>query len=121
MGEIPDYLKQPWPTTRQFDRRPLEVRLALRTADESHYRGWCQDIGEGGLGATVAAPLKVGDEVALDFELPGASEPVCVRAVVRFTDAFRQGFEFLTLTPSQRTAILAYVNAPETKRKLRRR
>ena len=121
MAQIPEYLKQPWPTTRQFERRPLETRLVLMTADKSRYRGWCQDVSEGGLGATVAVELKLGDEVSLEFDISTSTEPVSVRALVRYTDAFRHGFEFLTLTPTHRAAILAYVAKPESKRIMRRR
>ena len=120
MAQIPEYLKQPWPTTRQFKRRPLQTRLGVTAADGNRYRGWCQDVSEGGLGATVAAPLKLGDEVSLEFELAAGPEAVTVRALVRFTDGFRHGFEFLTLTPAQRAAILAYLAAPEPKRSHRR-
>ena len=121
MAQIPDYMKQPWPTTRQFERRPLEARLLMVAAGPHSYRGWCRDVGEGGLGATIAAPLKLGDEVSLEFELPGCSEPLRVRALLRFSDGFRQGFEFLTLTPAQRSELLAFLNPPEPKRKVRRR
>jgi hypothetical protein len=116
MAEIPDYLKQPWPTSRQFERRPLETRLVLALAGRSRYRGWCENVGEGGLGATVAAPLNLADEVSLEFRLTGSPEPLSIRAVVRFTDGFRHGFEFLDLTPAQRAVILSYLGATEAKR-----
>ena len=115
MAEIPEYLKQAWPTTRQSARRALESRLVVTSAQRRPYRGWCQNVGEGGLGATVAAPLKLGDTVALEFELAGNGEPISVRAAVRFTDGFRHGFEFLELTPAQRAAIQAYLSAPQVK------
>lgn len=107
MPESPQYVVQNWPTTRQFMRHDLEARLTINAPDKV-IRGWCADIGEGGLAGVSSARLNLGDEVALEFQLPGTGETVQVRAVVRYAAGFRYGFEFLTLTPVQRTAILEY-------------
>ncbi|HVP42015.1 MAG TPA: PilZ domain-containing protein [Terriglobales bacterium] len=68
---------------------------------EESFSGRCRHLGEGGLGAVLAGELPVGDTVTLDFTLPGAQEPLRMRAVVRYRHGFHHGFEFLTLKPSQ--------------------
>ncbi len=114
MSEVPNYLRQQWPVARQFDRRVLESSLLLVAADGATYRGWCNDISEGGLGATIAAPLQLRAEVTLQFELPLSPEPLRLRAVIRYLYGFRLGFEFLAMTPGQRQLITTFVGSPVT-------
>jgi hypothetical protein len=61
MGKIPEYLRQAWPKVRQFARQELTASLKLFTAAGSTYRGWCKDVSEGGIGATIAAPIRAGE------------------------------------------------------------
>jgi hypothetical protein len=63
--------------------------------------GRCRHIGEGGMGAVLAGELPSNELVMLDFSLPGAKEPLHMRAAVRFRHGFHHGFEFLTVSPSQ--------------------
>jgi hypothetical protein len=111
MKTVPAYLKQSWPKERQFLRRKQEVSLKLTCSEGRQYRGWCKDIGEGGVGATIAVPLHVGAEVMLDFQVPDCPEPLKVRAAVRYSKQFCHGFEFVTLTPEQREVIRRYLEA----------
>ena len=87
----------------------------LSLGDKTTYHGWCDNIHEGGLGATVAAPLKKNDEVTLRFDLPGSPEPIEVRGIVRHTNGFRHGFEFLNLSSTQYARILAFPTAANRK------
>ena len=112
MQHLPEYAQQNWPKTRQFERFELETKLTVRTAD-AELRGWCADVGEGGLGGIIAARLFDRQEVAVEFELPSVREPLVVRAVVRYTNGFRYGFEFLSLTSEQREAIARYGKSAE--------
>jgi len=121
MVDMPGYLKQAWPSTRQIDRRPLTAPLVLTTADNATCRGWCTDVSTGGLGATVAVALKLGNEVFLEFVFPDGTGPIRVRAVVRYTSGFHHGFEFLDLTPTQYAQIVAYQQIPAKKSPITRR
>ena len=47
--------------------------------------------------------------VALRFVLPGAAEAIAVRGVVRHTNGFRHGFEFLDLSSVQCAQINAFL------------
>ena len=119
--DMPGYLKQAWPSTRQIHRRALTAPLVLTTADQSIYRGWCTDVSTGGLGATVAVPLKLGNEVFLEFAFPDSAGLIRVRAVVRYTSGFHHGFEFLDLTPDQLAQVIAYQHVPAKKSPITRR
>ena len=94
-----DYLKQQWPLTRQLSRYSLDTPIVLTTATNTIFRGWCNDVSEGGMCATISAPLKAGEVIALEFQLPSLEEPLRIRGVVRHSDGFRHGFEFFAITP----------------------
>jgi hypothetical protein len=121
MTDLPDYLQQTWPSTRQIDRRSLTAPVALTTSDHQTYHGWCTDVSTGGVGATVAVPLKPDDEVSLEFPFPGSPEPIRVRAIVRYTNGYRHGLEFLDLNPTQLALIAAYQHVPQKKTPTTRR
>ncbi len=111
MDGIPAYLKEQWPTERQFERRHLEGAVKLIAAAGAVSRGWCRDVSEGGIGATIAAELRAGEEVRLEFQLPVPPKPLQVRAVVRYSSKFYHGFEFITLSPEQRQLIRLYLGS----------
>jgi hypothetical protein len=106
-GEAPSYLKQQWPKSRQFPRFKLEVPLEL-FIEETRLRGWCRDIGEGGLGGSVVGSVTVGQDIVLQFQLPGGTEQLRMRAVIRHVNGFIFGSEFVTLNPEQRNAVKRY-------------
>jgi len=62
-------------------------------------------LGEGGLGAILAGELPLNEPVTVEFTLPGSSQPMRMRATVRFRHGFHHGFEFLTLSLAQLEAI----------------
>lgn len=74
-------------------------------------RGWCNDLGVGGLSATVAAALPTGSEVDVQIALPDIPVPLRARAVVRHAHGFRYGFEFRNLGETPRQMINAFVAA----------
>ena len=82
-------------------------------------RGSCFDISIGGLGASVAGPIQLGQEVRLEFTLPPQEESLLLKAMVRHFEAGRCGFEFLTITPEDRDAILAYGDSLTKKKRPR--
>ncbi len=95
--------------SRQFSRYKLDQRVAVRVireGSEKLLRGRSNDISEGGLGATLAGELEMGEIVALDFWLPLSRDPMRLRARVQYRLGFRYGFAFLTLSGEQRAAIL---------------
>src|SRR5581483_12253699 len=93
---------------RRYARYAVDVRLVVQAFQDGNSKsawGRIHEMGEDGLSATLTSELKAGDVVSLEFCLPVSTEATKVRAVVRYQDGFRHGFEFLTLTPAQRTAL----------------
>lgn len=66
-------------------------------------RGISLDISEGGMGALVQGDLHVGETLEIDLPLPGRMLSAVV--IVRHTSSMRSGFEFLGLTPEERSQI----------------
>ncbi|HYG99836.1 MAG TPA: PilZ domain-containing protein [Terriglobales bacterium] len=108
MGALPSYLHGAWPTERQLNRFKLEKPLVLTLSGETTVETTSLDVSEGGLGAKAVPGLQVGQELQLVFGLPEQDQPFTVKAVVRHASAVRCGFEFLTITPEQRAAVLRY-------------
>jgi len=95
--------------TRRFPRFMLDVRLQVRMFQEGEFRacwGRSVEIGQDGIGATLTGNLQTGEIVTLEIPLPLTPYPIKVRAIVRYRQGLRYGFEFLTMNEAQRDTIL---------------
>ncbi len=94
---------QPTPlaAVRRYDRLSLNiaVRAFLEKGQFTNGRG--HDIGAGGMAVYVPLELAVGTSVNLSFQLPYSRMALGVRAIVRNSNGFRYGVEFVNLTPSE--------------------
>jgi PilZ domain len=93
---------------RRYPRFAIDARLQVRMFQSGEFRtcwGRSTEIGQDGIGATLTGELETGEIVSLDMPLPLSPYPVKVRAIVRYRQGLRYGFEFLTLTDAQRETI----------------
>jgi PilZ domain-containing protein len=67
--------------------------------------GRSSELGEDGVGATLTGELEPGEVVSMELSLPMAPFPIKFRALVRYRDGLRHGFEFLALSAAQRDEI----------------
>src|SRR5271155_6277512 len=91
--------------TRRFPRFVLDVRLQVRMFQDGEFRtcwGRSTEMGQDGIGATLTGSLESGEIVTLEIPLPLTPYPIKVRAIVRYCQGLRYGFEFLTMNESQR-------------------
>jgi len=95
---------------RRFQRFDMDRRVKVHAAGEV-LRGRCANISEGGLGATMAGQLAVGEEIQMELALDAAADHLKVKAVVRNTFGFHYGFEFVELSGEARRAIMRVVAA----------
>jgi PilZ domain len=94
--------------TRRFPRFSIDVRLQVKMFQAGEFRtcwGRSTEMGQDGIGATLTGSLEPGEIVTLDIPLPLTPYPIKVRAIVRYRQGLRYGFEFLTLNDSQRDTI----------------
>jgi hypothetical protein len=94
--------------TRRFPRFVLDVRLQVKMFQDGEFRscwGRSTEMGQDGIGATLTGSLENGEIVTLEIPLPLTPYPVKVRAIVRYCQGLRYGFEFLTLNDAQRDTI----------------
>src|SRR5579863_8667296 len=94
--------------TRRFPRFTIDVRLQVKMFQAGEFRtcwGRSTEMGQDGIGATLTGSLENGEIVTLEIPLPLTPYPIKVRAIVRYCQGLRYGFEFLTLNDNQRDTI----------------
>jgi hypothetical protein len=90
---------------RRFPRFAVDSRMQVRMFQGGEFLscwGRTTELGQDGIGATLTGELETGEIVTLEIPLLLSSFPLKVRAIVRFRQGLRYGFEFLTLTEAQR-------------------
>jgi len=93
------------PNARRYPRFAIDARMQVRMFQSGEFQtcwGRSTELGQDGIGATLTGELQTGEIVSLEIPLPLSAYPLKVRAVVRYRDGLRYGFEFLTLNPTQR-------------------
>ena len=94
--------------TRRYPRYAFDVRLKARMLQNGEYEscwGRSTELALDGIGATLTGELQAGEIVTLEIPLPLGSQPLKIRAIVRFRRGLRYGFEFLAVTETQRAMI----------------
>jgi PilZ domain len=94
--------------TRRFPRFAIDVRLQVKMFQDGEFRtcwGRSTELGQDGIGATLTGSLETGEIVTLEIPLPLTPYPIKVRAIVRYRQGLRYGFEFLTLNDVQRDTV----------------
>lgn len=94
--------------TRRFPRFVIDVRLQVKMFQAGEFRtcwGRSTEMGQDGIGATLTGSLEPGEIVTLEIPMPLTPYPIKVRAIVRYRQGLRYGFEFLTLNDNQRDTI----------------
>jgi hypothetical protein len=95
-------------TARRFPRHALDVRVsvrAFRAGESVSLWGRSSELGEDGIGATLTGELEPGEVVSMELLLPLTPFPIKFRALVRYRNGLRHGFEFLTLSTAQRDEV----------------
>ncbi len=103
---------------RRYPRFSIDARLRVRMFQDGEFRtcwGHATELGQDGIGATLTGKLETGEIVSLEIPLPLSPYPLKVRAIVRYCDGLRYGFEFLTLTAAQRDMLLRVCEMLATK------
>src|SRR5580693_8757125 len=93
---------------RRYPRFAIDARMQVRMFQGGEFRtcwGRSTELGQDGIGATLTGELETGEIVSLDIPLPLSPYPLRVRAIVRYRQGLRYGFEFLTLSEAQRETI----------------
>jgi PilZ domain len=96
---------QTYEKMRRFKRYRYDVRMQVsvfRDGTSIQLWGRTSEVGLDGIGATLTGELKTGEVVSLEFPIPFAPLVIKVRAIVRYSDGLRCGFEFLVVTSQQR-------------------
>jgi len=93
---------------RRFSRYRFDARIQLsvfRDGVTTKYWGRAGELSQDGIGATLSGELRTGEVVSLEFNLPLEPYSIKLRAVVRYGDGLRHGFEFLVMSDKQRVVL----------------
>jgi hypothetical protein len=94
--------------TRRFPRFPLDIRVSAKVfRADAQVQLWGRSIefGQDGIGVTLTGELEAGEVATLELTLPASNAPLKLRALVRYRDGLRHGFEFLARDEIQREVI----------------
>ncbi|HZQ96558.1 MAG TPA: PilZ domain-containing protein [Candidatus Sulfotelmatobacter sp.] len=97
------------PGSRRFPRYPLDIRVSAKVfRPDAPIELWGRSIefGQDGIGVTLTGELAPGEVATLELTLPGSATPLKLRALVRYRDGLRHGFEFLARDEMQRDVIM---------------
>src|SRR5712691_10879161 len=100
-------IRRKWHEVRCHPRFQCDVRFTLVCfrGEKRKFWGRASDICEQGLAATIVGELDINEVVSVELRLPLAQGIVTLRAAVRHRNGFFCGFEFLTLSDTQRQMI----------------
>lgn len=93
---------------RRFFRYRYDVRIqasVFRDGVTTTLWGRTSELAQDGLGATLSGELQVGEVVSLEFPISLPPHVLKMRAIVRYSEGLRCGFEFLVVTDPQREAL----------------
>jgi hypothetical protein len=93
---------------RRFSRYRFDVRIqasVFRDGATTTLWGRTSELAQDGLGATLSGELQIGEVVSLEFPISLPPHVMKVRAIVRYSEGLRCGFEFLVVTDAQRVAL----------------
>lgn len=93
---------------RRFPRHRLDTRIQLSVFREGvtiSLWGRTNELGQDGVGATLSGELKAGEVVSMEFPVPVPPHFLKVRAIARYSEGLRCGFEFLIVTEEQRETL----------------
>ena len=93
---------------RRYPRYALDIRVSVKVyRSEAPVELWgrSNEFGQDGIGVTLTGELNPGEVATLELTLPGGGAPLKLRALVRYRDGLRHGFEFLARDEMQRTSI----------------
>jgi hypothetical protein len=93
---------------RRFPRYPVDVRVSAKVfRPDAPIELWGRSIefGQDGIGVTLTKELETGEVATLELTLPGTGTTLKLRALVRYRDGLRHGFEFLARDEIQREVI----------------
>jgi hypothetical protein len=94
---------------RRYPRFSVDVRVSVRVfrpAAAVELWGRSIELGQDGIGITLTGQLEIGEVATLELTLPSSGTPLKLRAIVRYRDGLRHGFEFLARDGAQHELIL---------------
>ena len=113
----------PHANVRASERYDLEIKVDLES-EHNFYTGLTQNISAGGLFIATHHLRRIGDRIALKFQLPGSEQSVAVETEVRWIrensslqrvdGATGMGVRFINLSPEATNAIQSFLSTRDS-------
>jgi hypothetical protein len=97
------------PELRRWTRHKIDVRLKVTFHGENGMTsvfGRGNTLGQGGMGAYIPAVIPLGGLVSLEVSFPYSPAEIRLEAVVRNSEGFRYGLEFVSLREDVKNVIV---------------
>jgi DNA-binding response OmpR family regulator len=100
---------------RESIREPIRVPAALSIGDVP-FEGVVVDVSESGLGLEVERDVSVGQQLQIEFSLPGSDRQVRCTGKVMRVEAGRVGIHFLYLSAASAEVVMGWLRAHSPRR-----
>jgi type IV pilus assembly protein PilZ len=106
---------------RQHSRVPVEVDVDF-WSESNFYKGFVENISEGGLFVVTWEPKKIGEKVTLKFRLPDSTETIECAGEVRWVRVLNPdtpdvspglGVRFVNMSPTQQRRVEEFIRERE--------
>ena len=98
---------------RKWQRFDIDIRVKVRRSEEPDKALVLRSsaMSEGGMSVVTPESLEIGSSVLVDFSLPGSSQELRLRALIRNRCGFRCGMEFIEVAVADRMLIRHYLQS----------
>lgn len=106
--------KRSW--TRKWTRFKIDIRARIRRWEEPEEAASVvrtYELSEGGMSVYASETLEIGTFLQVVLTLPGAANPLRMRAVVRNRRGFRCGLEFVDPPAAEKSELARYLGTTD--------
>jgi CheY-like chemotaxis protein len=95
---------------RRYFRCPISIPLTILRQDMPEVRSHSVNISEGGMAVSTFVPLSAGEDVRVQFTLPGHITLLSAESTICWLKTGRLGVSFVTLSPECKSELQAWLS-----------
>jgi CheY-like chemotaxis protein len=95
---------------RRYFRCPLAIPVSIRRTMMPEVRGCCINISEGGLAVSTSVPLSPGEDVQVQFSLPGHKVPFLAESRICWLKMGQLGARFVSFSQGHKSELQSWLS-----------
>ncbi len=95
---------------RRYFRCPVSVLVVIRRAAQPEIRGHSVNISEGGMAISTVTPFNAGEDVQVQFALPGCGRPFLSESTVCWGKTDQLGVRFVSLSQERQAELQVWLS-----------